>query len=181
MKFVLRILIYLVATIASFVLYVLLFMVAAGLTPQQSIEVLREKVEVAAIDSTATETGEAPMSDAMKAEVQKARGMVSDEMAELESEKNKLLSEKQELEKLRDEIARLLAKKSKAEEERMYNLAKIYDGMDQERLAEVFTRMNDTLIVNILPKMKANNASLVLEYLPPGRSAQISHMLLGGM
>ena len=62
----------------------------------------------------------------------------------------------------------------------MYSLAKIYDGMDQEKVAEVFSQMQDSLIVALLPKMKSGNASLVLEFLPPGRSAKISRMMLEG-
>ena len=91
-----------------------------------------------------------------------------------------MLKEKSDLEKLRNEIKNLMAAKKKADEDRMYNLAKIYDGMDQEKVAEVFGQMDDSLIVAILPKMKPGNSSQVLEFLPPQRSAKISKLLLEG-
>ena len=71
MKVVLRILIYLFATIANFALYVLLFMSAAGLSPKQSMDILKDKVEEVAVDTTSAEAGQ-QLSDAMKSEIQKA-------------------------------------------------------------------------------------------------------------
>jgi flagellar motility protein MotE (MotC chaperone) len=179
MKFVLRILIYLVATLANLALYVLLFMAAAGMSPQKSMNVLKTKIEEAAVDTLAAGSKPEKLASDVKDEIEQAREKASAEMKDLQNQKAALDSEKADLEKLRDEVQRLLARKNRAEEDKMYNLAKIYDSMDQEKLASVFANMNDSLIVKILPKMKSNNASLVLEYLPPQRSAMISRMLLG--
>ena len=179
MKFVLRILIYLVATLANFALYVLLFMAAAGMSPDKSMNVLKTKIEEAAVDTLAADSKPDKLVSDVQDEIKQAREQVSSEMKDLEDQKAALDSEKADLEKLRDEVQRLLTRKNRADEERMYSLAKIYDNMDQEKLADVFSNMNDSLIVKILPKMKSNNASLVLEYLPPQRSAMISKMLLG--
>jgi flagellar motility protein MotE (MotC chaperone) len=178
MKFVLRILIYLAVTIVNFGIYVFLFLTLTGLTPERSIDLLKVKMEQVTIDTTTAALDQARES-AMLSEIEKARKTVSSEMEDLKQQKTQLLSEKTELEALREEIKRLMAVKSKADEDRMYNLAKIYDGMDQERLAAVFNQMDDSLIVSVLPKMKPGNASLVLEFLPPQRSAVISQMLLG--
>ena len=178
MKFVLRILIYLAVTIVNFGIYVFLFLTLTGLSPERSLGLLKVKMEQVTVDTTSASLDKAKES-AMLSEVEKARKTVSSEMEDLKEQKAQLLSEKTELEALREEIKRLMAAKSKADEDKMYNLAKIYDGMDQERLAAVFNQMNDSLIVSVLPKMKPANASLVLEFLPPQRSAMISQMLLG--
>ena len=61
----------------------------------------------------------------------------------------------------------------------LYNLAKIYNDMDPIQLANVMIDLDDTLIIMVLPKMKNDKASRILEMLPPARSAQISSMLLG--
>jgi flagellar motility protein MotE (MotC chaperone) len=178
MKFLLRILIYLAVTIVNFGIYVFLFLTLTGLSPERSIDLLKVKMEQIKVDTTDAALAQAG-NNAMLSEVEKARKTVSSDMEELKLQKAQLLSEKTELEALREEIKRLMAAKSKADEDRMYSLAKIYDGMDQERLAAVFNQMDDSLIVSVLPKMKPANASLVLEFLPPQRSAVISQMLLG--
>jgi flagellar motility protein MotE (MotC chaperone) len=178
MKFVLRILIYLAVTIANFAIYVFLFMTMAGLSPQRSLDILKVKAVEVAADTTGNQAAQGSEAK-MLSEVEKARKSVAAEKADLQQQKAQLLSEKTELENLRAEINRLMAAKKKADEDRMYSLAKIYDGMDQERLAAVFNQMNDSLVVSILPKMKPANASTVLEFLPAQRSARISEMLLG--
>jgi len=177
MKFVLRILTYLVATIVNFGLYVLLFLVASGMSPENGLEMMRVKMEQVATDTTSF-VPQDQLKQKAQAEIDAANDTISTEMAQLIEQKNQLMSEKTELEKLRNQVQQLLAEKSKAEEDRMYSLAKIYDGMDQEQLAEVFNKMDDAMIICILPKMKPANASLILEYLPPERSALISKMML---
>ena len=180
MKFVFKILVYVLATVLNMGIYMFLFLSMAGLSPEQSLKVVKAKIEQVAVDTAAGEEQLQPLSTEMKGEVDKARKLVTGEIDDLQRQKDSLLTEKAALETLRDEIQKLLSRKSKAEEDRMYSLAKIYDGMDQEKVAEVFSQMQDSLIVALLPKMKPNNASLVLEFMPPGRSAKISRMMLEG-
>jgi flagellar motility protein MotE (MotC chaperone) len=179
MKFVLRILIYLVATLANFTLYVLLFMAAAGMSPTKSVNVLKDKIEAAAVDTLASGSQAEKLAGDAKDEITRAQEQISAEKDELQNQKAAIEAEKADLEKLRSEVQALLARKNRADDEKMYSLAKIYDSMDQEKLAQVFANMEDSLVVKILPKMKSNNASTVLEYLPPQRSAMISRKLLG--
>jgi flagellar motility protein MotE (MotC chaperone) len=177
MKFVLKILIFLVAAVANLGIYVFLFLTMSGLSPQQSMEIIKIKMEQVAADTASTASQQPDSaSTARPDESQK----IADEMAELQKQKAELNSEKASLEALRNEVSRLLAQKNKADDEKMYKLAKIYDGMDQQRLAEVFSQMDDSLVIKILPKMKAANASQVMQYLPPQRSATISRMILKG-
>ena len=180
MKFLTKILIYVLAMLLNFGIYVFLFLTMAGLSPKQTIEVVKSKALQVAIDTVGQAEQPIAVAGEMQNEISQARTIVGDETEDLQRQMDSLFTEKAELEALKDEINRLLTKKSKAEEDRMYSLAKIYDGMDQEKVAEVFGQMQDSMIVTILPKMKANNASQVLEYLPPIRSAHISKMMLEG-
>lgn len=180
MKFLVKIAAFLIFMVINFALYLLLFLSMAGMKPQQSILLAKEKFGQVQADSSAVENKEVELSEEMKREVAKAREIIANEKGDLEAQKTQLLNEKSELEKLRSEIKNLMAAKKKADEDRMYNLAKIYDGMDQEKVAEVFGQMDDSLIVAILPKMKPGNSSQVLEFLPPQRSAKISKLLLEG-
>jgi len=180
MKFLMKIIVYVLATLLNFGIYVFLFLSMAGLSPEQSLSVVKSKALQVAIDTISVDDEGPELTAEMKQEIDNARNIVSDETEDLRRQKDSLLTEKAELEALRNEIQRLMARKSKDEEDRMYNLAKIYDGMDQERVADVFGQMQDSLVVALLPKMKTNNASQVLEYLPPKRSAHISRMILEG-
>ncbi|RKX20683.1 MAG: hypothetical protein DRP26_01185 [Candidatus Zixiibacteriota bacterium] len=164
--------------VVSFLVYILVFSAALGIKPDQSLKYAKFKIEHVKADSTAMVEQDTVITEDLMREIDKARRSIADEKADLQSQKERLIKEKEKLEALREEIQQLLADKRKAEEERMYNLAKIYDGMDQESVAKVFSQMEDSLVVVILPKMKPANASQVLEFLPPDRSARISKMLL---
>ncbi len=85
-----------------------------------------------------------------------------------------------ELESLKIEVEGLLETKKRKNEEKLNNLAKIYDGMNPIQLAEVMTGMHDSIVVEILPRMKRQKVSKILESMPPERAAVISALLLGG-
>jgi flagellar protein FlbB len=87
--------------------------------------------------------------------------------------------EKTELERLRNEISLLLKTKSKADSIQLYNLAKIYEGVDVVQLATVMANMDDSLVIAILPRMKSQKAGKILESMPAERAARISSKLLG--
>ena len=178
MKIVFKIPVYLIGIMLNFLIYVLVFSAAVGMKPIQSLEFVKHKIKHTQADSVAMAEQDTVHSEELKDEIEEARETIAKEKAELQSQKEQLTKERKELEDLRKELQQLLADKDKAEEERMYSLAKIYDGMDQENVARVFDRMDDSLVVEILPKMKPANASQVLEFLPAERSAKISKMLL---
>lgn len=178
MRIVFKIPVYLIGIMLNFLIYILVFSAAVGMKPAQSLEFIKYKIKHTQADSVAVAEQDTVHSEKLKDEIKESRQFIANEKAELQSQKEQLTREKKELEALRKELQQLLADKHEAEEERMYNLAKIYDGMDQENVARVFDRMDDSLVVAILPKMKPANASQVLEFLPADRSAKISKMLL---
>ena len=97
----------------------------------------------------------------------------------LANEKRKINTEKAEVQAIRDDISRLTDLKKKMEDASLYSLAKIYNDMDPTQLSNIMYDLDDSMIVAVLPKMKNDKASKILEMLPPGRSAKISSMLLG--
>ena len=165
----------------NFLIYVFVFFIMVGMNPDQGMAYARHKIDQIMSDSTLVAEQEVVITKEMQAEIDKTRAVIAAELEDLKKQRAQILREKTELEEMRDNIQRMTKKRSKDEEDRMYKLAKIYDGMDQQSVAEVFTQMEDTLIVSILPKMKSVNASLVLEFLPAQRSAKLSKMLLKGM
>ena len=92
----------------------------------------------------------------------------------------KIEKEKAELEKLREDVTEKAQAQKREEEERLYNLAKIYEGVDPVQLAVVMANMDDSLVVAILQKMKSQKAGKILESMPVERAAKISSKLLAG-
>ncbi len=165
-----------VIALASFFGYLVLFGMVLGVSTSDAVSVLTtgtvkgapKAIEMASeTDSTGVE-----QSHTTEAEIQSR----SDSLAQqLEA----IRTEKAELEKLKVEVQELLAAKDKANEEKLYNLAKIYDGMDPVQLASVMSGINDSIVVAILPRMKSQKASKILESMPADRAARISTKLLG--
>ncbi len=161
-------------TIAGFIIYSILFSFAYGLSPADAAKIVitggLNKDPISIYQKTLAEI------DSIRTEKFKIFRVIEDSLAE---EKRKVDSEKAEVQSMRDEISRLMDLKKKLEDSSLYNLAKIYNDMDPIQLANVMIDLDDTLIIMVLPKMKNDKASRILEMLPPARSAQISSMLLG--
>jgi flagellar motility protein MotE (MotC chaperone) len=180
MKFVGKILIYLVVMVINALAYLVIMCMAMGLNFSQSTKFVTTKISdlPTMLKQPAKELDKAALE---KQEFDKEKLLVEAQKEELKQQKQQITKEKEDLESVKKQIQDLLGTKTKAQEDKMYSLAKIFDGMEKGRVAQVFGEMNDSLIVSILPKMKPANASLVLQFMEPGRSAQISRMILGGI
>ena len=86
--------------------------------------------------------------------------------------------QKAELEELRNETIGLMEKREGMVSEEVKSLARLYDGISESQLSNIFDHMDDTLIVKVLPYMKKAKASKVLEQLSPDRAATISRMMI---
>ncbi|GEM_PF-1533012 len=181
MKFAFKILGYVTMIAINFLIYVFVFFILIGMEPHHGMAYARYKIDQIISDSVFVAEQEIVISKEMQKEIDKTKAIVAAELEDLKKQRAQWFKDKTELEAMRDNIQRMVKKKSKEEEDRMYKLAKIYDGMDQQSVAEVFAQMDDSLIVAILPKMKPANAGLVLEFLPAQRSAKLSRMLLKEM
>jgi flagellar motility protein MotE (MotC chaperone) len=180
MKFVLKIFLGLMLVVLNLAGYLFLFSYASGMKPSQAGKYLAVKIEQ-------LKTGKKLLSPEQekaikeKQEFEESRKMLEVEKEELKQQKAQLLKEKEELETIKKQIDSLRAIQAKADEDKMYNLAKIFDEMDKQQAAKVFAQMEDSLVISILPKMKSANASLILQYMEPTRSAQITKLFLSGI
>ncbi|RKY72783.1 MAG: hypothetical protein DRP97_00130 [Candidatus Latescibacterota bacterium] len=102
---------------------------------------------------------------------------IEQERARLETRQRALEAEAIRVEALKDEVEHLLRKKLEMENQRVEELAKLYEGMKGNEVASVMEGLSDTLIVQILPKMKERQAAKVLSAMHPGRAAKISRMM----
>ena len=100
------------------------------------------------------------------------------EKKDLTEQRKALEVEKRELELLKLEVESLLTKKQSAQEEKLNMLVQLYDGMKAEEVASVMENLDDSTIVAVLPKMKAQHAAKVLGLLNPKRAAKISNQLM---
>ncbi len=176
MKVIQKIGLYLVIMLINFAGYVLLFSAAFGVKPAQFGGYLREKAnEIQTEIMQKAMTRPAAKSEKPAEDTEKQR--IQAELEAIEQQKLQLQKERQELESARQQI-----EKSKSQpvldEDKIYNLAKIFDTMDKQKVAEIFNEMQDSLVVAILPRMKPANASQVLQNMEPARSALISKMIL---
>ncbi len=131
-----------------------------------------------------TEDGEKPdpaVADSVRAK-EAAHRLASEketeqEMTLLETRRRTLEAESIRVEVLKDEVEQLLRKKLEMENQRVEELAKLYEGMKGKEVASVMEGLSDTLIVQVLPKMKERQAAKVLSAMQPGRAARISRMM----
>jgi flagellar motility protein MotE (MotC chaperone) len=173
MRFVFKIAGYTTLAVINLLIYIAVFATAIGMKPDTGMEYLKYKLSNPGPDSltTAEQIAELPLE--LRMEFDKAEQHINDEKNMVKNQRDSLNLELQKLEAVRDEIQNLLAARADVNEGKLNDLAKIYDGMDQERLVEVFNQLEDSLIAAILPRMKSANASLVLEFMQPDRSARI--------
>jgi hypothetical protein len=100
------------------------------------------------------------------------------EMNRLAAEKAAIDSQRRELDSVNMRVTQGLDKIERAEDARLAALAKLYDSMKPEEVAKLFENLDDTIIVQILPRLKPVNAAKVLALMPPKRAAYISTQLI---
>jgi flagellar motility protein MotE (MotC chaperone) len=176
MKGVIKIAVLAVIALASFLGYLVLFGMVLGVNTSDAISVLTTgtvegapRMAETPIEADSTGTGQ---SLSKEAEIQSKADSLAQQLETIRTETA-------ELEKLKLELQELMAARYEADEEKLYNLAKIYDGMNPVQLAGVMSGINDSIVVEILPRMKSQKASKILESMSADRAARISTKLLG--
>lgn len=96
-------------------------------------------------------------------------------LAEWEEE---LTDRQKELAGLEQEVTKKILRIEQAESARIASLARLYDGMDSRAVARLMANLDDETVVSILPRMKAKNASQVLQLLPSQRAAKLSKQMI---
>jgi flagellar motility protein MotE (MotC chaperone) len=82
------------------------------------------------------------------------------------------------LNKKDQQISAKLLKLEQASNDRVVNLAKLYDGMEAAAVAKLMANLDDSIVVALIPRMKQKNASDVLSMIPPVRAAAISKQII---
>jgi flagellar motility protein MotE (MotC chaperone) len=109
--------------------------------------------------------------------------------AELDERAGELEKEKQRLQTLKNEINGQLAKLNEAENQKkkkpegeaeiqMTHLAKMYEAMPAKDAAERMDQMEEPLILKILLRIKPKTGAKILEEMKPSRAAKLSEKLL---
>ena len=103
----------------------------------------------------------------------------------LEAERKKLAKreksldlKQRELEKMDRKVSQKLLRIDQAESSRINQLAKLYDGMEPQSIAQLMRNLEDDIVIEILPRMKSKNAAIVLSLLPPKRAANLSKQMI---
>ncbi len=95
------------------------------------------------------------------------------------SNRSKALDEKaKRLEALERSVNQKLIKVDQAEAARLTGLAKLYNGMKADQVVRMMVKLDDKMIVAILPRMKSAQASKILGLLPASRGAKISQAMI---
>lgn len=108
----------------------------------------------------------------------KEHNWLKDEKARLTQWESELNTREKELNKLQAIVDAKLAKLDQAEASRITQLAKLYDGMDARAVAQLMMNLDDDTVVSIIPRMKSQQASAVLQLIPSKRAARLSKQLI---
>ena len=164
--------------VASFAGYVVLFSVTSGLKPAQAFSFSApaktapkpQNKDVTPPAATAQKPDSISNSLSAKAidsvRVENRPDTTKAIIDSLQIQLTQIRTEKAELEKLKGEVTQLLKAKSKADSLQLYNLAKMYNGVDPDRLATMMSNMNDSLVTVILPRLKSQKAGKILQSMP---------------
>ncbi len=98
--------------------------------------------------------------------------------AALSQKESALNARSAELDKREKDISTKLMRLEKVTSDRVTNLAKLYDGMDPIAVAKLMANLDDSIVVELIPRMKQKNASDVMSLLPPARAATISKQII---
>jgi flagellar motility protein MotE (MotC chaperone) len=103
---------------------------------------------------------------------------IQEEMLKLAEQQAIIDSQRQILDSIQNRVDHGLTKIELAESSRLASLTKLYDSMKPDEVARLFENLDDSLIVQILPRMKPVNAAKILALMPPKRAAVISTRLI---
>ncbi len=97
---------------------------------------------------------------------------------EIDAERVRIRTEQARLEQLRMETQALLQRRNDLEQTNISNMAKLFETMRPEEVANIMENMPDSKVGLILQKMKKSSASEVMANLPSERAAKITLELI---
>ena len=90
-------------------------------------------------------------------------------------QKDKIL----ELTKLKDSIETLLKKTDKVSQDHLVNLVKFYEGMKPKNAAQVFDRIDMSVLKDLVPLMSQRKVSAILDQMSVVKAKELSLVLIG--
>ena len=149
----------------------------AGEADSNVLKMIEENLAVLDYEPEASElgTGTAGMSEKDSLD---AVDWLTKEKKRLAGWEEELTARQKELAGLEQEVTKKILRIEQAESARIASLARLYDGMDSRAVARLMANLDDETVVSILPRMKAKNASQVLQLLPSQRAAKLSKQMI---
>ncbi|MDP4725473.1 MAG: hypothetical protein NWS47_04210 [Alphaproteobacteria bacterium] len=84
-----------------------------------------------------------------------------------------------ELTKLKESIEVLLKKTDKNSQEQLTNLVKIYEGMKPKQAAQIFDRMDMSILKELIPLMSQRKVSTILDQMSVVKAKELTLVLIG--
>jgi len=181
-----KILIFPVVAIVSLIVWTLVISSVMGVSPSKAVSALTSSERQTTVSDTTAIAHKLPSDSVDMVPVApeesdstaKIAAAIPEETDTLLNTLAQIAKEKAELEKLRAEVGEMLGAKAKADSASLNSLAKMYDGIEPSQLAAVMASMDDSLVIAILPRLKAQKAGRILGSMPAERAAKLSSKLM---
>lgn len=98
---------------------------------------------------------------------------------ELHKQKKEIEDRVVKLEQIREDVAGVLKERVEVDQQRVNTLVDFYSNMKPKQAAEIFSKLNEDLTVEILGKMKKKNAADILNLLEPVKARTLSEKFTG--
>lgn len=151
----------------------------SALLSEAEIEKMLQSVE--ALDQPTAEDLAAAEGDSLTAQERDSAAapeLFKEEKEKLAARETEINRRQKDLEVREQKLAQQLIKLEQASSQKIIDLAKLYDGMQPQAVAELLANLDDTTVVSIIPRMKPKVASQVLQLMPPPRAASISKQII---
>jgi flagellar motility protein MotE (MotC chaperone) len=113
-----------------------------------------------------------------KAEFEKEEKRIANKKAELLAIQNDINEKIATLTKIRDDIRAEQAKKQEADQQQFKHLIKVYSAMKPQNAAELVEKLDISLAIKLLSKMKGDDVGKILSFVKVEKAAKISEGLV---
>jgi flagellar motility protein MotE (MotC chaperone) len=115
-----------------------------------------------------------------RAEISREEERMTALKAALEAVKRELLSERERLEELKREVEAQIERRDKVVDERLDQIAKVYQAMKPKEAAKTLEEMDDDMAVQILERISGRNIAKIFNTMPKDRVRELTRRLEEG-
>ena len=98
---------------------------------------------------------------------------------DLQLQKEEIEKQLKEMQEMRRNISSKLDKKVVADQESIDKLVGVYSSMKPQKAAKILSQLDDALAIQVLGKMKKQNAAAILNYIEPKKAQYLSEKFTG--